>query len=177
MKVRIITPGTAASARLTAIQSATLAILASALICACTSSPGKTAPAIYTPPTSTRTHTGTTSASPATTARQSAKASAPASTRRASATSTAKASPTSTAPATASPKVTTAPAHPSHTPARAVTSHTPAPADTRVPAGAPATGGGGTAGLQDGMLFGLGGAAMLAGLGTLGYRRRLTRNR
>ena len=58
-----------------------------------------------------------------------------------------------------------------------MTSHTPAPADTRVPAGAPATGGGGTAGLQDGVLFGLGGAAMLAGFGSLAYRRRLTRNR
>jgi hypothetical protein len=168
MKVRIITPGTAASARLTAIQSATLAILASALICACTSSPGKTAPAIYTPPASTRTHTGTTSASPATTARQSAKASAPASTGRTSARSTAKAAPTSTVRASASPKVTTAPAH---------ASHTPAPAGTRAPAGAPDTGGGGTAGLRDGMLFGLGGAAMLAGLGSLAYRRRLTRNR
>lgn len=167
MKVRIITPGTAASARLTAIQSATLAILASALICACTSSPGKTAPAIYTPPASTRTHASTTSASPATTARRSDKASSPA-TGRASATSTAKAPPTSTERASASPRVTTAPAHPSHT---------PVPADTRVPTGAPATGGGGTAGLQDGMLFGLGGAAMLAGLGSLAYRRRLTRNR
>jgi LPXTG-motif cell wall-anchored protein len=31
--------------------------------------------------------------------------------------------------------------------------------------------------LQDGMLFGFGGAAMLAGLGSLAYRRRLTRSR
>jgi LPXTG-motif cell wall-anchored protein len=30
--------------------------------------------------------------------------------------------------------------------------------------------------LQDGALFGLGGAAILAGLGFLAYRRRLTRN-
>jgi hypothetical protein len=41
--------------------------------------------------------------------------------------------------------------------------------------GPPATGGGGTAGLQDGLLFGLGGAAVLAGLASLVYRRRLTR--
>jgi hypothetical protein len=157
MKVRIITPGTAASARLTAIQSATLAILASVLICACTGSPGKTAPAIYTPPTSTRTHTSTTSASPAATVRQRAKASSSASTGSAPATSTAKAPPTADR-ASASTRAT-------------------APADPGVPAGAPATGGGGTAGLQDGMLFGLGGAAMLAGIGGLAYRRRLTRNR
>jgi hypothetical protein len=43
------------------------------------------------------------------------------------------------------------------------------------PAAAPETGGGGTAGLQDGLLFGLGGATVLAGLGTLAYRRRLSR--
>jgi len=46
---------------------------------------------------------------------------------------------------------------------------------TYVPTGAPATGGGGTAGLQDGALFGLGGAAILAGAGFLAYRRRITR--
>jgi LPXTG-motif cell wall-anchored protein len=31
--------------------------------------------------------------------------------------------------------------------------------------------------LEDGLLFGLGGAAMLAGLGSLAYRRRLVKNR
>ena len=35
------------------------------------------------------------------------------------------------------------------------------------PAAAPETGGGGTAGLQDGLLFGIGGASVLAGLGFL----------
>jgi hypothetical protein len=42
---------------------------------------------------------------------------------------------------------------------------------------APATGGGGTAGLQDGLLLGLGGTAMLAGLGSLAYRRRVNRDK
>jgi hypothetical protein len=37
----------------------------------------------------------------------------------------------------------------------------------------PQTGGGGTAGLQDGTLFVIGGAAILAGFGALAYRRRL----
>jgi hypothetical protein len=40
------------------------------------------------------------------------------------------------------------------------------------PSGAPATGGGSTAGLQDPALFGAGGAAVLAGLGVLGLARR-----
>jgi hypothetical protein len=43
------------------------------------------------------------------------------------------------------------------------------------PSSAPETGGGGTAGLQDGVLFGIGGLAVLAGLGSLAYRRRLAR--
>ena len=44
-----------------------------------------------------------------------------------------------------------------------------------LPTGAPETGGGGTAGLQDGLLFGFGGLAVLAGMGSLAYRRRLAR--
>jgi hypothetical protein len=46
-----------------------------------------------------------------------------------------------------------------------------------VPSGAPAAGGGGTAGLQDALLLELGGAAVLAGAGSLLYRRRLVRKR
>jgi hypothetical protein len=46
---------------------------------------------------------------------------------------------------------------------------------TPYPTAAPETGGGGTAGLQDGLLFEIGGAAILAGLGSLSYRRRLRR--
>jgi hypothetical protein len=156
MKVRIITPGTAACQKRAALSCVTLAILVSTLVCACTSSPGKTAPAIYTPPgTSSRSHTGTATASPSSRGKTS-----PASTSRASATSTQR--------APASQKATTAPSHSSQTPARAA---------TRFPTGAPQTGGGGTAGLQDGLLFGVGAAAMLAGLGSLAYRRRLTRTR
>jgi hypothetical protein len=40
------------------------------------------------------------------------------------------------------------------------------------PSGAPATGGGSAAGLQDPALFGVGGGAVLAGLGVLGLARR-----
>jgi hypothetical protein len=55
--------------------------------------------------------------------------------------------------------------------------HHQAAAPTRFPAGPPQTGGGGTAGLQDVTLFGFGGAAILAGFGSLAYRRRLARKR
>jgi LPXTG-motif cell wall-anchored protein len=42
---------------------------------------------------------------------------------------------------------------------------------------APATGGGGTAGTEDAPLFIIGGVAVLAGAGSLAYRRRAARNR
>ncbi|MFY9926387.1 MAG: hypothetical protein WAK82_00140 [Streptosporangiaceae bacterium] len=43
------------------------------------------------------------------------------------------------------------------------------------PSVAPVTGGGGTAGLQDAALFGMGGVAILLGVGSLAYRRRVHR--
>src|SRR6266699_1844248 len=46
-----------------------------------------------------------------------------------------------------------------------------------IPSAAPVTGGGGTAGLQDTLLLGLGAAAILAGAGSIVYRRRLRRDR
>jgi LPXTG-motif cell wall-anchored protein len=42
---------------------------------------------------------------------------------------------------------------------------------------APATGGGGTAGTEDVPLFIIGGVAVLAGAGSLAYRRKVARNR
>ena len=53
----------------------------------------------------------------------------------------------------------------------------PTPPSSPVPVGAPSTGGGGTAGVEDLLLFGLGGAALLAGAGSLAYRRRTLRDR
>lgn len=50
----------------------------------------------------------------------------------------------------------------------------PSPSNT-LPTAAPATGGGGTAGLEDVPLFLLGGAAVLAGAGSLAYRRKVMR--
>ena len=48
----------------------------------------------------------------------------------------------------------------------------PEPVASPVPSGAPVTGGGGTAGFQDTGLAVLGGAAIVAGLGSIAYRRR-----
>jgi hypothetical protein len=71
------------------------------------------------------------------------------------------------------------------TPTAAPTSATPtvaptAPATvpaTTVPTAPPATGGGGTAGLQDAVLFGIGGAALLVGSGSIVYRLRGNKQR
>jgi hypothetical protein len=54
---------------------------------------------------------------------------------------------------------------------------TATPAATITPTAAPVTGGGGTFGLQHVVLFGVGAAAILAGAGSLAYRRWLTRGR
>jgi hypothetical protein len=48
---------------------------------------------------------------------------------------------------------------------------------TPVPTAPPATGGGGTAGLQDAVLFGIGGAALLVGSGSIVYRLRGNKQR
>ena|SRR5215468_1553558 len=51
------------------------------------------------------------------------------------------------------------------------------PTPTPTPTVAPATGGGGTAGIQDATLFIIGGAAIVVGAGGIAYRRRITRSR
>jgi hypothetical protein len=56
-------------------------------------------------------------------------------------------------------------------------SASPTRAATSYPTAAPPTGGGGAAGVQDVLLFGLGGAAIVAGVGSIAYRRKLTKGR
>jgi len=102
-------------------------------------------------------------------------------------------SPSSTPPAVFSPSVTGSPgtatqaarAASSSSPSNSASAapavaapppETPSPSYSSVPP-APATGGGGTAGLQDAVLFGLGAAAILAGAGSIIYRRKLTKDR
>ena len=58
-----------------------------------------------------------------------------------------------------------------------IVSVSPSPYYTTYPTAAPVTGGGGTAGFQDAGLVVLGGVAILAGAGSIVYRRRKTRNR
>jgi hypothetical protein len=84
---------------------------------------------------------------------------------------------TSTASPTASPTVSpTDTVSPSPTP-----SYSPTPSPTYyyspIPTAAPVTGGGGTAGFQDTGLAVLGTVAIVGGLGSIVYRRRITRNR
>jgi hypothetical protein len=72
-----------------------------------------------------------------------------------------------TARTTPSPSATVSPSITPSTP-----SVWPTAPVTPVPTAPPATGGGGTAGLQDAVLFGVGGVAVLAGSGSIIYRLR-----
>ncbi len=150
MKVRTTITGTALRARLTALCGGALILLAPVAVSACSGS--TTSPTIPTfTPSVTISGTVTAPASGTTT---------PAS-GQTTASGTSSASSTATPIATVTTTVTA--------PATSVTSY--------VPTAAPVTGGGGTAGLQDGLLFGLGAVAILAGAGSIVYRRRLTRHR
>lgn len=155
MKVRITSARTAGSPRLAVLSCAALMVFVSAAVSACTGAPSSSVPAIFSP-----------SGSATTTASESGTAT---STHTATATATA----TNTHPTNTATTSTTTPS-----PAVTTVSPSPAPTNTTVfPTGAPETGGGGTAGLQDGVVFVLGGAAIAAGLGSLAYRRKFTRRR
>ena len=152
MKVRV-TARPASSSRLAVLSCAALMVLVALAVSACTGAPPSTVPSIFTP-------SGSTS--------ESASASG---TETASASADGSASP---AHPTASPST-----HET-TPTPTTTTVSPSPVQTTTyvyPTGAPATGGGGTAGLQDGVVFVLGGAAIAAGVGSLAYRRKFTRRR
>jgi hypothetical protein len=159
MKVGITFARPARSPRLAVLSCATLMVLISATVSACTGTPSSSVPAIFSPSGST---TATSSASGSASADGSASHSA-----------SAHASASTSHPATPSTSATT--------PSPATTTVSPSPAPTTTtyyyPTGAPATGGGGTAGLQDGLVIFLGGAAIAAGLGSLAYRRKFTRRR
>jgi LPXTG-motif cell wall-anchored protein len=81
---------------------------------------------------------------------------------------------------TVTPTVTITPTA-THTPTATATpaATTPSPTETvtQVPTAAPVTGGGGTAGFQDTLLLVAGLAAIVAGAGSIFYRRRITRGR
>jgi hypothetical protein len=153
MRVRGAIAGT--RLRLTVAGLGTMTVLASGALSACSGStpiagPSSFSPAGTLPPTAAILPSGT--ASGTATASPSGSASPPA-------------SPSASEPGSAS-------ASPHRSP-KAPSSPSPRPA----PTAAPATGGGGTAGLQDAWLLALGGVAVLAGAGSLAYRRRVMRNR
>jgi cytoskeletal protein RodZ len=150
MKVRI-TAGPASSPRLAVLGCAALMVLVAFAVSACTGSPSSTVPSIFSPSGS------------------SSESSSSSGTATSSASADASASTSTTTPSTH----TTTP-----TPTATTVSPSPVPTTTYVyPTGAPQTGGGATAGLQDGLVFVLGGAAIAAGLGSLVYRRKFTRRR
>ena len=153
MKVRITSARPASSPRLAVLGCATLMVLVAVAVSACTGAPSSSVPSIFSPsgPSS-----GSSSSSGTATSTASASASA-----------------STTHPTTTPSTHATTP-----TPATTTVSPSPVPSTTYFyPTGAPATGGGGTAGLQDGLVFVLGGAAIAAGLGSLAYRRKFTRRR
>jgi len=149
MNGRASVAGTARGVRMTAVGLGALTVVASAAISGCSGS-GSTSSPIFSP-------TVTSTASVSVTASVVSPSSGVTSTDTATATIT----PTPTT--TITPTVTVTP--------------TPTTTVTVYPSAAPVTGGGGTAGLQDAALFGIGGAAVLLGAGTLAYRRRTSRRR
>jgi hypothetical protein len=157
MKVRTTRAGTALGARLTAICWGALALLALATVSACSGGSSST-PNIPTPSPSV-TISGTAPASDGNT----------------------PSSGTTTTTSPGTPGVTSstpAPTGSQVTPTVTETVTAPATSTTTViPNAAPVTGGGGTAGLQDGLLFALGAALILAGVGSIVYRRRLPKDR
>jgi hypothetical protein len=154
MKVRT-TIAAALRARLAVIGYGALTLLALVAISACTSGSATSQVTLFPSGSGSPTSTSTASA-PATTT--------PTPTATATPTTTATPTPTDTATPTPTPTVTRT----------VVRTPTPTPS---MPSAAPVTGGGGTAGFQDGLLFALGAAAVVVGLGGIAYRRRLSRGR
>jgi hypothetical protein len=158
MKVRTTIAGTPLRARLTALCWGALTLLAPVAISACSGSSSSPTVPTFTPTVSisgsiTAPASGGSSTSP------------DAGTSSAGTPGVSSSSPVDTATGVATATVTTT-----------VTELAPTPT-SEIPTAAPPTGGGGTAGLQDGLLFVLGVAAILIGAGSILYRKRLTRRR
>jgi hypothetical protein len=183
MKMRLTKPSAAPGAWLIAGRSAAGAVLIVIAVSACTGGggSGSSVPSIFTPTAPTSGHASVSSS------RTPSPAGGASSTGKAGVSTSPTAHPSSadshaSASASSKPRATTAPSSAPATHATAPVTHTAAPAThtsapvaTLYPTAAPETGGGGAAGLQDGLLFGLGGLAVFAGLGSLAYRRRLAR--
>jgi hypothetical protein len=157
MKVRIAIPGTALGARLTALCWGALTVVALVAVSACSGS-STSSPNVPTfSPSVTIPGTGTATA-PASGGTTTPGSGSTTTSGTPGVTSSAPATHTATAVATATVTITV-------------------PPSSEIPTVAPVTGGGGTAGPRDVLLFGLGVAAILAGTWGLAYRRWLTRGR
>jgi hypothetical protein len=173
--------------RLTAGRSAAGAVLLAISVSACTAGGGSSIPATFTPspatapssapggsrtPSPNQGSTGSEHPSATSKGAGAGKTSAPAR----SATPAKSSDPATTKARSSTPAKTAAPAKKAHASASPTLARIPVTSPPAYPTAAPETGGGGTAGLQDGFLFGAGGAAILVGLASLAYRRRLARN-
>ena len=182
--MRLTRPAAALTARPPAGRSAVGAVLLAITVAACSGGggSGSAVPSVFTPsaPASGTPAPSATRATPASAASSSAASRTSAGTSTSARTSAASASASAAAAAPPAASASTSASAASSAPAsRAPHTVTPRPASTtvvtRYPTIAPQTGGGGTAGLQDSLLFGIGGTAVLAGMASLAYRRRLTR--
>jgi hypothetical protein len=166
MKVR----GTTLRGKLTVLCWGGLTLLAPMTLAACTSGSSTTAPTVFSPSV-------TVSGSVTVTASASAGNSGTTPSDGNSQTSAAKPHPTHTVTETATATVTSTPtATVTSTPTATVTA-TPTATVTVTPTAAPVTGGGGTAGFQGTLLLVAGVAAIVAGAGSIFYRRRVNRGR
>src|SRR5579859_5146945 len=168
----------------TVLGCAAWAVLATASVSACTSgspsttppsfSPGGTRPATPAISASGRPTVTTSSSAPGTSA---PGTSAPG-TSAPGTTAPGTSAPGTTAPGTTAPG-TTAPGitAPSATAPSPSPSPPPSPSASSFPTAPPGAGGGGTAGFQDVLLFCLGVLAILAGAGSIAYRRKVMRDR
>jgi hypothetical protein len=171
MKMCLTKPGAAQGAWLIAGRWAAGAVLLAVTVAACTGGGGSSVPRVSAPSVSGQasppTHPATRTPSPgggSTSTRPGGASTSP--TAHASA-PRAPASTSATRPATTPPATS-----PTAAASSAPVTHSSTPT---FPTAAPETGGGGTAGLQDGLVFGIGGATVLLGIGSLAYRRRLAR--
>ena len=174
MKMRLTKPGAAQGAWPIAGRWAAGAVLLAVTVAGCTGGGSSSVQPVFAPSvsgqTSPTTQPATRTLSPAggsTSTRTGAASTSPTAHSSASGSPHASASTSTTRPATTSPTTS-----PGTAPSSAPATHTSTPT---FPTAAPETGGGGTAGLQDGLLFGFGGGAVLLGIGSLAYSRRLSR--
>jgi hypothetical protein len=157
MKVRVAIPGSALGARLTALCWGALTLVALVAVSACSGS-STSSPSVPTFSASVTISGSGTATVPASGGNTTPGSGSTTTSGTPGVTSNAPATDTATAIATATVTITV-------------------PPSSQIPTVAPVTGGGGTAGPQDVLLFGLGVAAILAGVGGLAYRRWLTRGR